>query len=133
MDNASIIPFTKPRSATGCRWRSTPVPKGAAYRERLIVQVKGMGFGIFYVGGQYYACRNGCPRIGAPICNGPVSGTKVHSKVYEYKYGRDREILRCPWHGWEFDLTTGASLADPQVKLRGCEPAVEGDSLYLIL
>jgi len=100
---------------------------------RLIVQVKGMEFGIFYVGGKYYAWRNVCPHIGAPVCQGPVSGTKVHSQVYEYKYGRDREILRCPCHGWEFDLTTGTSLGDPRVKLRGCETAVEGDSVYLIL
>ncbi|HLK16524.1 MAG TPA: Rieske 2Fe-2S domain-containing protein, partial [Fimbriimonadaceae bacterium] len=27
---------------------------------------------------------------------------------------REGEILRCPWHGWEFDLATGESVCDPQ-------------------
>jgi 3-phenylpropionate/trans-cinnamate dioxygenase ferredoxin subunit len=28
-------------------------------------------------------------------------------KVGELVYGRDGEILVCPWHGYEFDLMTG--------------------------
>jgi nitrite reductase/ring-hydroxylating ferredoxin subunit len=38
--------------------------------------------------------------------------------VYEYKYGRESEILRCPWHGWEFDLLNGEHLVDPETKLK---------------
>ena len=29
-------------------------------------------------------------------------------------YSRAGEILRCPWHGWEFDLRTGQSWFDPR-------------------
>jgi 3-phenylpropionate/trans-cinnamate dioxygenase ferredoxin subunit len=32
----------------------------------------------------------------------------------EYTYTRRGEILRCPWHGWEFDVKTGQSWFDPQ-------------------
>jgi len=28
-------------------------------------------------------------------------------------------ILRCPWHGWEFDLATGEHVVDPDVRLKG--------------
>ena len=30
-----------------------------------------------------------------------------------YEYSRPGEILRCPWHGWEFDVKTGQSWYDP--------------------
>jgi nitrite reductase/ring-hydroxylating ferredoxin subunit len=41
------------------------------------------------------------------------------SKVYEYIYGLDGCILRCPWHGWEFDLRTGEHVVDPRNRLKG--------------
>ena len=30
-----------------------------------------------------------------------------------YCYSRQGEIIRCPWHGWEFDIRTGKSWCDP--------------------
>jgi 3-phenylpropionate/trans-cinnamate dioxygenase ferredoxin subunit len=37
----------------------------------------------------------------------------------EYRYTRQGEILRCPWHGWEFDIRTGQSWCDPaRIKAR---------------
>jgi nitrite reductase/ring-hydroxylating ferredoxin subunit len=35
------------------------------------------------------------------------------SEPGEYRYSRKGEILRCPWHGWEFDIRTGQSFCDP--------------------
>ena len=32
----------------------------------------------------------------------------------EYELGRPGEILRCPWHAWEFDIRTGRSWFDPE-------------------
>lgn len=83
-----------------------------------IVEAKGIQYGIYRINGQYYAWRNVCPHAGAPVCVGKVCGTRLPSLVYEYKYGRENEILRCPWHGWEFDLLTGEHLVDPDTKLR---------------
>lgn len=48
--------------------------------------------------------------MAAPVCKGNVAGTALPSRVYEYEYGREGEILRCPWHAWEFDVTTGRSV-----------------------
>jgi len=100
---------------------------------RVIVTVNGMEIGVFAVGDRYFAWRNMCPHGGAPVCEGPVCGTKLPSLVYEYKYGRDQEILRCPWHGWEFDLLTGRHLVANSVKLRGYEVEVEDGRVYLKL
>jgi|SRR5680860_843985 len=77
---------------------------------------------------QYYAVRNVCPHQGAPLGRGYMTGTFLPSAVGEYRYGREGEILRCPWHRWEFDIATGRSMHDPQ----GCRVAtytlrVEGE------
>ena len=43
-----------------------------------------------------------------------------------YRYAREGEILRCPWHGWEFDVTNGRSIFNPHaVRVRKYPVAVE--------
>ncbi|CAG7617187.1 Rieske (2Fe-2S) protein [Paenibacillus allorhizosphaerae] len=98
-----------------------------------LVEIRGIDIGIYYVNGAYYAWRNVCPHAAAPICKGKVCGTKLPSEVYEYEFGKDEEILRCPWHGWEFDLLTGKHMADDKVKLRGYEVLVEGEEIYVLM
>jgi hypothetical protein len=63
------------------------------------------------------------------VCVGKISGTTLPSPVYEYDYGREGCILRCPWHGWEFDLKTGEHLVDPETKLKRIDVKVEGEAL----
>jgi nitrite reductase/ring-hydroxylating ferredoxin subunit len=73
-----------------------------------IVQVDGREIGITQLkNGELRAVRNHCPHKGAPVCRGFISGTMLPGKVGELVYGRDGEILVCPWHGYEFDLMTG--------------------------
>ncbi|NOU94832.1 Rieske 2Fe-2S domain-containing protein [Paenibacillus sp. LMG 31456] len=81
--------------------------------QKKIVSLEGLSIGVFNVHGTYYAVKNSCPHQQAPLCVGKVSGTTLPSKPGEFLYGREGEILRCPWHGWEFDLTNGHSLFDP--------------------
>ena len=81
---------------------------------------------MFNVGGRYYALRNVCPRQGAPLCRGPLTGTTLPGPARSFRYGREGEILRCPWHGWEFDVTTGRSIFNPHaVRVRSYRVAVE--------
>lgn len=80
---------------------------------RKLVAVDGRSIGIYNVRGEYVAVLNVCPHELAPVCMGRVTGTTLPSKPGEpLKWGREGEILACPWHGWEFDLTTGRALAD---------------------
>lgn len=65
-------------------------------------------------GEQVFALYDLCPHRQANLSAGTVGGTAIPSDVGMVEYGRDGEILRCPWHGWEFDLTNGRSLHDPE-------------------
>ena len=95
---------------------------------RKIVTVGGRSIGVFNIGGQFFALRNQCPHQGAPLCRGRVKGTTIPGKPYEYVYGRDQEIIQCPWHGWEFEITTGRTFFNPhRMRVKTYEVTVEPD------
>lgn len=75
--------------------------------------LEGRSIGIFNVDGELFALRNVCPHQGGPLCEGVLSGFVAPGAPGEYRYSRLRKTLRCPWHGWEFDLRTGRSHVDP--------------------
>ncbi len=98
------------------------IPPGA----RKIVEAGGRSIGVFNVGGEFFALRNVCPHQGGPLCTGRVSGFVISETPGVYEYSRQGEILRCPWHGWEFDIRTGQSWFDPRkVRVRRYEVTVE--------
>lgn len=74
---------------------------------RMIVEVDGKSIGVFNIGGTYHAVLNHCPHHDAPVCRGRLSGTMVPSNPGEYVGGLRDMVLRCPWHGWEFNIETG--------------------------
>lgn len=93
---------------------------------RKIVQVAGRSIGIFNVEGKFFAIRNSCPHQGGPLCLGPTMGLVTSDRPGQFNYERDGEILRCPWHGWEFDLATGRSVFDPsRTRVRSYQVEVE--------
>lgn len=61
-------------------------------------------------GDEFFAVRNICPHQGAPLCGGVLSGVRPSSSVGDYRLERAGEILRCPWHNWEFDVVNGQCL-----------------------
>jgi 3-phenylpropionate/trans-cinnamate dioxygenase ferredoxin subunit len=84
-----------------------------------IVEVGGRSIGVYNVNGEYFAILNRCPHQAGPLCKGNVYGFLKSGNVGEYEYSRPGEIVRCPWHGWEFDVKTGQSWFDPvQVRVR---------------
>ena len=102
--------------------RVDEIPPGG----RKIVRVAGRTIGVFNIKGEYFALLNRCPHQGGPLCEGHALGFLRSDRPGEYHYTRPGEILRCPWHGWEFDLRTGQSWFDSrQVRVRSYEVAVE--------
>ncbi len=79
-----------------------------------VVEVDGRPVGVISVGDDFYAVSDRCPHMGASMCTGSLSGTLVASDPHELVYGMDQRVLRCPWHGWEFDLDSGRSLLEPR-------------------
>ena len=97
-----------------------------------VVSVRGRRIGILRVDGDFFALRNECPHKGAPLCEEKVSGTFLPSRPNDYVYGMEDRVLRCPWHGWEFDLTSGRSLFQPdEVKVKVYPVTVEAGDVFL--
>ncbi len=81
---------------------------------RKLVTVEGRGIVVLNIKGELFALSNTCPHKGASLCNGLLTGLVRSTKPGEYQYERAGEILRCPWHQWEFDVRTGRSYCDPR-------------------
>jgi 3-phenylpropionate/trans-cinnamate dioxygenase ferredoxin subunit len=94
--------------------------------ERRIVELEGRSIGVFNVHGTFYALRNRCPHQAAPLCKGAIKGMAMPSRPGEYIWAREGEIIRCPWHGWEFDITTGRSIFNPhRIRVASYQVTVE--------
>ena len=96
---------------------------------RKIVEVHGRSIGVFNLGDEYVAIRNRCPHQGGPLCSGMLLGAIDADGPGNYEYARRGEIIRCPWHGWEFDVRTGRSWFDPQrVRVRRYPAHLEAET-----
>jgi 3-phenylpropionate/trans-cinnamate dioxygenase ferredoxin subunit len=93
---------------------------------RKLVTVAGREVGIFNQGGAYFAILNRCPHQGGALCKGTLIGLVTSTEPGRFDYSRPGEMLKCPWHGWEFDIRTGQSWCDPQrLKVRAYATVVE--------
>ncbi|HYB83800.1 MAG TPA: Rieske 2Fe-2S domain-containing protein [archaeon] len=68
------------------------------------------------VDGKLYAITNKCTHRGGPLDEGDLEGNAV----------------TCPWHGGQFDLTTGKVLGPPPLKDEVCfEVMIEASNVLL--
>ena len=79
------------------------------------VELAGKKIALFNVGGKFYAIDNDCKHRGGPLGEGTLDGATV----------------TCPWHGWEYDVTTGTSLDDANIKMGCYAVKLEGDDILL--
>src|SRR5258707_13128042 len=96
--------------------------------KHIVVNVRGREIGVFNVRGRYYALPNVCLHQNGPLCRGAISGTVIASAETGWKraWGHDGEIIVCPWHSLEFNITTGQCLAYPHRSLPTYKVKVEG-------
>ncbi len=83
--------------------------------EGKVVEVDGKTLALFNVDGTYYAIDNTCLHRGGPLGEGELDG----------------EIVTCPWHGWRYDVTTGANANNPAVKVSKVPVTVEGTAVFV--
>ena len=81
---------------------------------RKLVTVRGRSIAVFNLDGEFFGLFNRCPHQGGPMCEGILTGLIESDEPGHYKYSRKGEIIRCPWHGWEFDVRTGQSYCEPE-------------------
>jgi len=96
-----------------------------------LVRAGRWGVGVFNVNGKYYAFNNHCPHAGGPLCLGEITGTTENVDPHQVIWVRQGEIVRCPWHAWEFDITTGRTITEPTRTVRTYPVRVEDDLVIL--
>ena len=77
------------------------------------VELNGRIVVVFNLGGEFFALGDRCPHRGGPLSQGQLTGLLESPQPGEYCYSRRGEIIRCPWHSWEYDIRTGRSWCDP--------------------
>lgn len=87
------------------------LPPGSA-RE---FQADGKLVALFNVGGTVYALDNTCVHRGGPLGQGVL----------------EDKIITCPWHGWQYDVTTGATVMNPSIRVKQFAVKVEGDDIHV--
>jgi nitrite reductase/ring-hydroxylating ferredoxin subunit/hemoglobin-like flavoprotein len=107
-EHAEVKP---PRTQAVVVAQQEEIPEG----ERKIVQVDGLSIGIFHHQGAWYALLNSCLHRGGPVATGCLEGN----------------TLTCPWHGFEYDLTSGALLVDSSARLESFPVSVVNDQVIL--
>lgn len=99
--------------------------------ERRVVAVDGREIGIFNLDGVFYALLNYCPHRAGPLCHGRVRPLVTAESVNQVAYGREGEILKCPWHQWEFDIKTGQALFDARLRVKSYNVGVEAGDVVI--
>jgi len=79
------------------------------------VEIDGRMIALFSVEGSFYAMDNTCLHRGGPLGEGYL----------------EAKIVTCPWHGWRFDVTTGASEVNPEAHLATYPVKIEGQDIYV--
>jgi nitrite reductase/ring-hydroxylating ferredoxin subunit len=98
------------------------VPPGT----RKVVDAGGRSVVIFNIAGELFGLLRRCPHQGGDLSQGRLIGLVQSNVPGQYCLSRPGEILRCPWHGWEFDVRTGQSWCDPaRIKTRSYEVGLE--------
>jgi nitrite reductase (NADH) small subunit len=77
--------------------------------------VEGRAIAVANVDGKFYAINNTCLHRGGPLGQGAMNG----------------KVVTCPWHGWQYDVTTGKVTQNPSVGV-DCYPLeVRGEDIYV--
>ena len=85
--------------------------------------------------GEFYAIYGYCPHQHAPLWRGVLGGITAEDQPGEtFEYKREGEIIRCPWHGFSFDVTTGACLSAPErLRVKTYPLTISEQQIYLEL
>ncbi|MBZ5700227.1 MAG: Rieske 2Fe-2S domain-containing protein [Acidobacteriia bacterium] len=78
-------------------------------------QVEGQAIALANVGGKFHAINNSCLHRGGPLGGGVLEGS----------------VVTCPWHGWQFDVSSGKVLQNPAVGVDCYALEVRGEDIFV--
>jgi nitrite reductase/ring-hydroxylating ferredoxin subunit len=81
------------------------------------VERRGVEFALFNVEGTFRAIGNACPHRKGPLAEGEL----------------DKNTVTCPWHGWQFDVTTGVNQRNAVASVPIYRTEVRGDEVFIEL
>lgn len=68
--------------------------------------------------GELYGLLDKCLHMGGRLSQGKLLLAQTGRICGDYEEETGRFIVKCPWHGYEYDLSSGATLFDENLKLR---------------
>jgi nitrite reductase/ring-hydroxylating ferredoxin subunit len=80
-----------------------------------VVSVNGKDLALFNLNGTFYCIDNACVHRGGPLGDGFIQESTVV----------------CPWHGWQYEITSGQCKTNPPAKLACYQVKVEGDDVLV--
>ena len=83
--------------------------------ENKVVNVNGTDVALFNIGGEFFATSNICLHRGGPLGEGFLEG----------------DVVTCPWHGWRYDVKTGANATIPSAKVATYQVKVEDTNVLV--
>jgi nitrite reductase (NADH) small subunit len=117
--------------------RAVRLPAGslAAGNGITICEVGGHRVGVIRIGGELHAVADRCPHRGAPICSHGelVADVSSHERGTANGSAIEATLLRCPWHKWDYDPTTGVCPVTPKFRLKRYHVWEDGDDVVVSL
>ena len=80
-----------------------------------LIEVSGQPVALFRIGDDVYAISAICPHQGGPLDEG----------------GLNDGIVTCPWHGWDFNVKTGACTFNSAIRVPVYKVKQKGEDVYV--
>lgn len=79
------------------------------------IRLNGTSVAIANVDGKFFAINSVCLHHGGPLGEGELEG----------------KVVTCPWHGWQYDVTTGKLVQQPSDGVQCYAVEMRGDDVYV--
>jgi nitrite reductase/ring-hydroxylating ferredoxin subunit len=100
-----------------------------------IIETDRGSVGVFNIDNEYFAILDTCAHQGGPLCEGTVLNhvtaefNGVGQRVTE-KF-TDENVVKCPWHGWEYHLDSGDLAGDNKISLPTFDVIEENGDIFV--
>ena len=81
----------------------------------MVAEVNGKALAVFNIDGQFHVIDNTCLHRGGPLGEGELEAS----------------VVTCPWHGWQYDVTTGKVTQNPTMGVACYATEVRGDEVFV--